>query len=128
VIIVITSQNSVLNKQLENTFLEIKHALIRMFNQLQRTFTEQQPSAPVQFHFLLATAVEFNAQDYILRLSVCSSPHLLDPEFTKMVTNCLFNTINSTDGEIRMLAMLCFCVLCTIDSESFPRSKGRNNN
>lgn len=113
------SRKSVLSKQLENAYFEINRALIRMFNQWQRSFTENQPSAPVQFRFLLATAVECNVQEYVLRLSVLSSPYLLDPGFTKALVNRLINTINSTDGEMRRLAMLCFCVLCATDSESF---------
>ena len=124
---VTNSRSSVLSKQLENALVEIKHALIRMFNQWQRSFTEHQPSAPVQFRFLLATAVECNVQDYILRLSVISSPHFLDPVFTKTLVNRLVNTINSADGEIRTLAMLCFCVLCAIDSKSFTVSRAGNN-
>ena len=98
-----------------------------MFNRWQLSCTEHQPSAPVQFRLLLATAVECNAQDNtILRLSVCSSPHFSDPEFTETVVNHLFNImINSTDGEMRKLAMLCFCVLCAVDSESLTAFKDR---
>ena len=89
-----------------------------MFNEWQRSFTSKCPSAPVQLRFLLATAVEYNAQDYILRLAVLSSPHFLDSKFTKTLLNRLINTIDTTtDGKMRELAMLCFCVLCAIDSE-----------
>ena len=98
-----------------------------MFNRWQLSVTEHQPSAPVQFRLLLATAVESNVQDNsILRLSVCSSPHFSDPEFSETVVNHLFNMIKSTDRETRKLAMLCFCVLCAIDSKSITVFKDGN--
>ena len=101
-----------------------------MFNRWQRYSTKRSKkrlSAPVQLRFLLAAAVECNAQGYILRLAVLSSPHFSDPEFTKTLLHRLINTIDTTDGEMRKLAMVCFCVLCAIDGELPTVCKARND-
>ena len=89
-----------------------------MFDEWQQSFAEH-PSAPVQLRFLLAAAVECNhVRYYVLRRAVHSSPHFSDAGFTKTLINRLINQIGTeTDREMKKLAMLCFCVLCAIDSE-----------
>jgi hypothetical protein len=98
-----------------------------MFSQWQQSFTEPR-SAPVQLRFLLATGVEFNVklEDYVLHLAVLSSPHFSDAVFTKTLRDCLIDKIN-TGGEMKTLAMLCFCVLYAIDSESITVPEARND-
>ena len=111
-----SSQRPVLTSQLENALVEIRNTIIGMFNQWHQSFAEHR-SAPVQLRFLLAAAVEFNIRDDILHLAVLSSPHFSDEAFTKRLQNCLVYTIEKAGGEMKTLAMLCFCILCAIDSE-----------
>lgn len=75
--------------------------------------------------FLLTTAVEFHVQDYVLHMAVLFSPHFSDKEFTEKLLTRLVDIIGIADGEIKTLVMLCFCVLCAIDSESItvPEAK-----
>jgi hypothetical protein len=96
-----------------------------MFDQWQQSFDEH--SAPVQLRFFLAIAVEFNVRDYVLHIAVFSSPHFSDAVFTKTLLNFLVDIIKTAGREEKKLAMLCFCILCAIDSESITVSKAINN-
>ena len=120
----IGSQRPALTGQPEEALVGIRNTIIGMFNQWWQSFAEGR-SAPVQLRFLLATAVEFNVQDYVLRLAVFSSPHFSDAAFTKRLLNCLVDTINTGDEEMKTLAMLCFCILCAIDGESITVPEAR---
>jgi len=100
-----------------NALVEIRNTIIGIFDQWQQSFTEHR-SAPVQLRFLLAAAVEFNIRDYVLHIAVFSSPHFSDAEYTKTLLNCLVNTIKIAGEEMKILAMLCFCVLCAIDENA----------
>ena len=110
------SPRSSTDKQLGNALVEIKNTIIGMFNQWHKSFTEHR-SAPVQLRFLLATAMEFDIQDYVLHFAVLYSPHFSNAAFTKKLQNCLVDTIRTAGGEMKTLAMLCFCILCAIDGE-----------
>lgn len=113
--------------QLDQASVKIKDEIVRIFNQWQQSFSED-PSAPIQLRSLLATAIECNAQDYLLLcLAVSSSPHFLDAEFTNALLNCLIDTINTTSREDRTPAMLCFCVLCAIDGELITACQARDD-
>ena len=114
----ISSQSPVLTSQLENALVEIKNTIIGMFNQWRQSSTEHR-CAPVQLRFLLETAVEFNVrvQDYVLQIAVFSSPHFSDAAFTERLLKCLGYTIRTAGGDMKTLAMLCFCILCAIDGE-----------
>lgn len=138
----ISSERSALRNQLEKALLEIRSTIVEMFNQWHQSF--KQRSAPIQLRFLLAaavevrrdyvlTAIEFGVRNDVLPVAVFSSPHFSDEAFTARLLNCLVDTIKITGGEVKTRAMLCFCVLCAIDSESiitvpearndgFPRS------
>lgn len=93
-----------------------------MFDQWQQSFTKPS-SAPVQLRFLLRTAVERDARDDILRLSVLSSPHFLDADFKEMLLERLVYTLDTTGGENIKLAMLYFCVLCAFDGKLTTAAK-----
>jgi hypothetical protein len=105
------------DKQAENAFDEIGNTIVGMFNQWRQS-SKGRRSAPVQLRFLLATAVEFNARDYVLHIAVFSSPHFSDAVFTKALLDYLVDAIKTAGGENQKLEMLCVCVLCAVDSES----------
>ena len=52
-----------------------------------------------------------------LHLAVLSSPHFSDELFTKGLLNCLVYMVRTAGGDMKTLAMLCFCILCAIDGE-----------
>ena len=79
--------------------------------------------APIQLRFLLRTAVEHDARDDILRLSVLSSPYFLDAEFKETLLERLVHTFDTTGGEKIKLAMLYFCVLCAFDGKLITVAK-----
>ena len=106
--------------------VEIKNTIIGMFNQWHKSFTEHR-CAPVQLRFLLATAMEFDVQDYVLHFAVLSSPHFSNAAFTERLLKYLVKTINTASREMKTLAMLCFCVLCAIDGESITVPGSRND-
>lgn len=124
----ISSQSPALTSQLENGLVEIRNTVIGMFNQWHQSFTEDR-SVPVQLRFLLAAAAESNVRDYVSQLAVFSSPHFSEAAFTKRLLKCLVDTINlkTGDGEMKRLAMLCFCVLCAIDGELITMPVIRND-
>ena len=112
----ISSQCPVLTSQLESALVEIRNTIIWMFNQWEHYFLGRY-APPVQLRFLLSTAVEFNVQDVFLHLAVLSSPHFSDEPFTKGLLNCLVYMVRTAGGDMKTLAMLCFCILCAIDGE-----------
>jgi hypothetical protein len=112
------------DKQVENALVEIRNTIIGVFNQWQQS---ELRSPPVRLRFLLETAVEFNVRGYVLQLAVFSSPHFSDAGFTETLRNCLVDTIKTAGGEMKTLAMLCFCVFYAIDSESITVPEPRND-
>jgi hypothetical protein len=95
-----------------------------MFNPWQLSSAEH---PPLQLHFLLRAAIEYNAPVYVLRLAVLSSPHISDAGYKEILIKRLVHTIDTADEVMRTPAMLYFCVLRATDSKLITVSKARNN-